>query len=179
MLHDFYQRYYRDILKEVLRPRPFPAAPPSDHNLMNGLGDITCSDSRGPNPCANTKKLFKLRFTPGKTHLLRLINAGAEGMQRFSIDNYTLTVVAADFVPIEPYEATVVTLAVGQRAEVLVKVPEDALDPVWMRSWISDICSFTNHHSSHGVAFFSTESRDAKPQTVGHLVDDSSCFGVR
>jgi hypothetical protein len=178
MLHDFYLRYYRDVIKEVLRPRPFPAAPPSDHNLMNGMGDITCSDSLGSRPCDSTEKLLKLNLTPGKTHMLRLINAGAEGMQRFSIDNHTLIVVTADFVPIEPYETKVLTLAVGQRANVLVKVRDEASDPVWMRSWISDICSFTNHHTSHGVVYFSSETRDVMPQTTGYPVDDANCDGV-
>jgi FtsP/CotA-like multicopper oxidase with cupredoxin domain len=32
-----------------------------------------------------------------------LINAGAEGMQKFSIDGHNLTVIANDFVPIIPY----------------------------------------------------------------------------
>ncbi len=58
--------------------------------------------------------LSKFRFTKGKTHRLRLINAGAEGIQRFSIDNHVLTVIANDFVPVTPYTTEVVTLGVSR-----------------------------------------------------------------
>jgi len=42
-------------------------------------------------------------LTAGQVHRLRLINAGAEGIQKFSIDGHNLTVFANDFVPINPY----------------------------------------------------------------------------
>ena len=57
--------------------------------------------------------LAKFKFQTGKTHRLRLINAGAEGIQRFTIDNHTMTVMANDFVPIRPYDTKVVTLGVS------------------------------------------------------------------
>ncbi|RYP22778.1 hypothetical protein DL765_001487 [Monosporascus sp. GIB2] len=173
MLTDYYGRYYRDVLGEVLRPRPFPAAPPSDHNLINGRGDMRCELTAGPAPCPDASRLFKLRLARGRTHRLRLLNAGAEGMQRFSIDGLALRVIAADFVPIEPYETPVVTLAVGQRADVLVTVPEGAAGNRWMRSYISDICSFSNHHPAYGVVYF--DDPDATPSSLGHEVDDTDC----
>jgi FtsP/CotA-like multicopper oxidase with cupredoxin domain len=37
-------------------------------------------------------------------HRLRLINAGAEGIQHFSLDGHNMTVIANDFVPIIPYQ---------------------------------------------------------------------------
>ena len=163
---------------EVLRPRPFPAAPPSDNNLINGNGDLRCDDSLGPSPCPDSSKLSRFRLVPGKTHRLRLINAGSEGMQRFSIDNYSLTVIANDFVPLEPYETDIITLAVGQRADVLVNVPSDASGAVWMRSVISDICSFSNHRTAHAVAYFSDEYEHRTPETSSHPVDDRDCNGV-
>ena len=57
--------------------------------------------------------ISKFNFTSGKTHRLRLINAGADGMQRFSIDNHTMTVIAQDFVPVRPFDTKVVTLGVS------------------------------------------------------------------
>jgi hypothetical protein len=33
-----------------------------------------------------------------------LINAGAEGIQKFSLDGHTMTVIANDFVPVLPYQ---------------------------------------------------------------------------
>ena len=57
--------------------------------------------------------LSKFKFRTGKTHRLRLINAGAEGIQRFTIDHHTMTVMANDFVPVRPYDTKVVTLGVS------------------------------------------------------------------
>lgn len=178
-LTDYYVTYYRDILLEVLRPRPFPAAPPSDHNLINGLGDLRCGDTRGPTPCPDddtVDNLAKLRLFPGKSHLVRLVNAGAEGMQRFSIDGLVLTVISVDFVPVVPYSTEVVTLAVGQRSEVLIRVPEDLAGPLWMRSVISDICSFTNHHSAYGIV--NLDESTSVPRSTGWPLDDTDCAGV-
>lgn len=58
--------------------------------------------------------ISKFKFTTGQKHRLRLINAGAEGIQRFTIDGHTMTVMANDFVPIKPYTTNVVTLGVSR-----------------------------------------------------------------
>ncbi|EED21065.1 multicopper oxidase, putative [Talaromyces stipitatus ATCC 10500] len=177
LLTDYFHRYYRDVVLEVLRPRPFPAAPPSDLNLINAKGDWRCTDSLGSAPSPDTHNLTEFRLEPGKKHLLRLINAGAEGMQRFSVDNFTLEVIANDFTPLQPYNTNVVTLAVGQRVDGVLTVPEDHVEPVWVRSYISDLCSFTNHHSAHAVAYFTDDIIDVMPSTSGHPIDDSDCGG--
>ncbi len=51
-------------------------------------------------PYSNNAGISKFKFTTGMTHRLRLINAGAEGLQRFSIDGHQMTIIANDFVPI-------------------------------------------------------------------------------
>jgi FtsP/CotA-like multicopper oxidase with cupredoxin domain len=84
----------------------FLQAPPfSDNNLINGKNNFNCSlVAVGDNTtCKDGAGLASTKFTAGKVHRLRLINAGAEGMQKFSIDGHNLTVVANDFVPIIPY----------------------------------------------------------------------------
>ena len=57
--------------------------------------------------------IAKFSFTSGKTHRLRLINAGSEGLIRFTIDNHNMIVFAQDFVPVVPYTTNVVTLGVS------------------------------------------------------------------
>jgi FtsP/CotA-like multicopper oxidase with cupredoxin domain len=37
-------------------------------------------------------------------HRLRLTNAGAEAIQKFTLDGHNMTVIANDFVPIIPYQ---------------------------------------------------------------------------
>lgn len=38
---------------------------------------------------------------------------------KFSIDNHTMTVIAMDFVPIEPFETTILSMGNGMLKEVL------------------------------------------------------------
>jgi len=44
---------------------------------------------------------------------IRIINAGSEGIQKFSIDDHDLIVIANDFTQIVPYTTKIVTLAVS------------------------------------------------------------------
>ncbi len=45
-----------------------------------------------------------------------------------------MTVIAIDFTPVRPYDTTIVTLGVGQRADVLVMGKTDPTASYWMRS---------------------------------------------
>ena len=79
--------------------------PLSDNNLINGRNPYDCS-KRAPGDttqCVSNTGNSIFKFTAGKKHRLRLINAGAESVEKFSIDGHTMTVIANDFVPIKPY----------------------------------------------------------------------------
>lgn len=109
----------------------------SDNNLINGKMNFDCTKvaAGDKTKCTSNAGISKFKFQSGKTHRLRLINSGADGVQRFSIDQHTMTVIANDFVPIKPYEAKVVTLGVGQRVDVIVKADVGApKSAFWMRS---------------------------------------------
>ena len=71
-----------------------------------------CSLVTDGTPCTSNAGLSEFRFTPGKTHRLRVVNAGSAGLQHFSIDNHLMTVIANDFTPIVPYQAKVITMGV-------------------------------------------------------------------
>ena len=43
-----------------------------------------------------------------------LVNGAVNTHFKFSIDNHTMTVIAANLVPIEPFEATVLNLGMGK-----------------------------------------------------------------
>jgi len=81
-------------------------APPSDSNLINGRNNFNCSAvaTGDTASCKSNAGITNFRLSPGKLHRLRLINAGAEGQQKFSIDGHSMTVIANDFVPIIPYD---------------------------------------------------------------------------
>lgn len=58
---------------------------------------------------------------PGKTYLLRIINAGLNDELFFSIANHSLTVVEADAIYVKPFETDVLLIAPGQTTGVLLK----------------------------------------------------------
>ena len=158
----------------------FPFPPSSDNNLINGKGNASCSQAqaRGYN-CTPNAGFSKFIFQKGKTHRLRLINAGAEALQRFSIDNHQMTVIANDFVPIENYNTTVVTLGVGQRTDVLVTANDNATGAVWMRSDISTHCSTTNQpHALAAIYYEENENSTIAPTTTATPYDDTHCGNV-
>lgn len=146
MLSDWYHGTYNGLVDELMQPdssgRLF-----SDCNLINGQGCVV-DDVDGA-----TAGVAAFRFQRGKTHRLRLINAGAEALQRFSIDGHNMTVVANDFVAVEPYETRVVTLGIGQRADVLVKA-DGTLDAYWMRANISMGCSLATRGDAVAAIYY-------------------------
>ena len=104
--------------------------PPSDNNLINGKMNFACGNSTGNSTkgaCVNNAGLSKFSFTSGKKHRLRLINSGIQAIQKFSIDNHNMTVIANDFIPVVPYETTIVTLGVSTYPSLPRALPTDSL----------------------------------------------------
>jgi hypothetical protein len=104
--------------------------------LLNGRGNVTrfgCQSE--PKRCSNwtqiptietlhfdERPVFDKPFQPRpKRYLLRIINTSFETQFVFSIDNHNLTVVSADFVPIQPYSTHAILVGIGQRYNVIVE----------------------------------------------------------
>ncbi|KAG6988593.1 hypothetical protein G7Y79_00070g096920 [Physcia stellaris] len=174
MLSDWYHAEYFDIVEKVVGLPPSPP-PFSDNNLINGKMDYDCSKAPAGVTCTPNAGISKFKFTQGKTHRLRLINPGSEGIQRFRIDNHTMTVIANDFVPVRPYDTDVVTLGIGQRTDVLVKANLPATSAVWMRSDLSPTCATANQPSAVAAIFYNKADTSKPPQTVAKPYDDSHC----
>ncbi|KAJ4849173.1 Laccase-17 [Turnera subulata] len=85
----------------------------SDAYTINGLP--------GPLYNCSSKDTFKLKVKPGKTYLLRLINAALNDELFFSIANHTLKVVEADAVYVKPFDTDVLLITPGQTTNVLLK----------------------------------------------------------
>nr|GMC69345.1 laccase-17-like [Ipomoea batatas] len=75
----------------------------------------------GPLYNCSSKDTYKLKVKPGKTYMLRLINAAMNDELFFSIANHTLTIVEADATYIKPFETDVVLITPGQTTNVLLK----------------------------------------------------------
>ncbi|CAL9168589.1 unnamed protein product [Musa hybrid cultivar] len=84
----------------------------SDAYTINGLP--------GPLYNCSAKDTFKLKVKPGKTYLLRLINAALNNELFFSIANHTVTVVDVDGVYVKPFDAETLLISPGQTTNVLL-----------------------------------------------------------
>lgn len=71
-------------------------------------------------------------LTPGKKHLVRFINTGTNNYFHVSLDGHPFQVVGADFNPIVPYTTTDLTLAIGQRYDVIITANQ-ATSNYWLR----------------------------------------------
>ena len=74
---------------------------------------FNCSLASPGSHCSPDAPFSKFRVHSGKTYKLRLINSGANSLLGFSIDNHVLTIIANDFVALEPYNTTMVLLGVS------------------------------------------------------------------
>lgn len=84
----------------------------SDAYTMNGLP--------GPLYNCSTKDTLKLKVKPGKTYLLRLINAALNDELFFSIANHSLTIVDVDAIYVKPFKTNTLLIAPGQTTNVLL-----------------------------------------------------------
>ncbi|KAF2303177.1 hypothetical protein GH714_014376 [Hevea brasiliensis] len=80
----------------------------------------------GPLYNCSAKDTFKLKVKPGKTYLLRLINAALNDELFFSIANHTLTVVETDAVYVKPFKTQIVLITPGQTTNVLLQAKATA-----------------------------------------------------
>ncbi|TXG58637.1 hypothetical protein EZV62_016466 [Acer yangbiense] len=90
-------------------------APPniSDAYTINGR--------TGPLYNCSAKDTFKLKVKPGKTYLLRLINAALNDELFFSIANHSVTVVEVDAIYIKPFKTDKLLITPGQTTNILLK----------------------------------------------------------
>ncbi|XP_065860136.1 laccase-6 [Euphorbia lathyris] len=88
------------------------APPPSDAYTING--------HPGPNYNCSANDVYKIDVVPGKTYMLRLINAGLNMENFFTIANHKLTIVEADAEYTKSFTTDRVMLGPGQTMNVLV-----------------------------------------------------------
>lgn len=176
MISDWYHEDYFSLVQKTMEKngKQFP----SDNNLINGKMNFDCSTlpPSDKTPCFNNAGVSKFKFQRGKKHRLRLVNTGAEAFQRFSIDGHKMTVIANDFVMLQPYETDTVTLAVGQRADVVVEANGDG-NAFWMRTHVGGrSCAYSLQPSALAAIYYDGADESQKPtsQAVNGW-DDASC----
>lgn len=173
IINDYYHREYYDIVEEVMGTDLSKVAPFSDNNLINGKGNFDCS-TINTTTCTPNAGYAKFQFQTGKKYRMRLINAGAEAVQKFSIDNHNLTVMAYDFVPIVPYQTNIITLGIGQRADIIVEATGTAKEAFWLRSTISN-CSLPYQPNGYAMIYYQNADTDSKPTSKAWVDNTDIC----
>jgi FtsP/CotA-like multicopper oxidase with cupredoxin domain len=103
-----------------------------ENTLINGTNTFDCAAHAADPKCLGGGKKFETVFQQGKRYLLRLVNVAVDSQFQFSIDGHSLTVIAADFVPILPYKTDSVILNSAQRYDVVVEANAEPGD-YWIR----------------------------------------------
>ncbi|KAJ1263223.1 hypothetical protein BS78_09G167400 [Paspalum vaginatum] len=104
------------VIAQALRTGGGPNV--SDAYTINGLtGPLYNSCSAA---AAAKDDTFTLRVKPGKTYMLRLINAALNDELFFSVANHTLTVVDVDALYVKPFTVDTIVIAPGQTSNVLL-----------------------------------------------------------
>ncbi|KAL8369896.1 hypothetical protein RB595_000311 [Gaeumannomyces hyphopodioides] len=143
------------------------SGPPTLENaLINGLNVYGAEGNQ-------TGKRWETSFEPGKSYRIRLVNTAIDTHFKFGIDNHTLTVHALDFIPIEPYEATMVNIGMGQRVDLVVKADQAAIaSDFWMRAIPQSACGSIEMAQNTRAILHYGDSK-ATPNTTGHTYVDS------
>ena len=150
--------------------------PQSENLLINGKNNFNCSNIFPGQTCTPQAGLSKFNFTAGQTYRIRLINAAAEATLKFSIDEHEMTIIANDFVPVQPYNTSVVTLGVGQRTDVIVKATGNNGSSYYMRSKANSTCSTVSVTEVDAVIFYPGANTTALPtSTPQNVTWDATC----
>lgn len=103
--------------------------PQPDNILING----TAKSASG------TGAYNKVIVQSGKRYRLRLINTSVDTNLRVNLDGHQFTVIATDFVPVNPYNTTYLSIGIGQRYDV-VFTANQAVNNYWFRADPNGAC---------------------------------------
>ncbi|KAJ4945376.1 hypothetical protein NE237_000070 [Protea cynaroides] len=123
----------------------------------------------GPLYNCSSKDTFKLKVKPGKTYLLRLINAALNDELFFRIANHSLTVVEVDAVYVKPFKTDTILITPGQTTNVLLKTYNHHFSGATFlmsaRSYATGIAAFNNSTTSATLQYeqSSNSSTPSKP----------------
>jgi laccase len=152
-------------------------APPADAFIING--------HPGPLYNCSAHDFYQINVVPGKTYLLRLINAALNMEQFFSISNHKMTIVEGDAEYTKPQIVEHIMLGPGQTYNVLVKADqpiakyEIALGPYMsgQNAPFQNISSIGYFHYS-GAAINSLTQQAILPQFNNNLIVSSNLNGL-
>ncbi|TEA13776.1 Laccase [Colletotrichum sidae] len=138
--------------------------PDSDNVLFNG----TNVNAQGGGQYSKTK------LTPGKKHLLRLINPSVDNTFTVSLVGHSFTVIATDLVPVTPVVKDSLFISVGQRYDVIIEADKDVSN-YWFNATLasSGLCGTSN--AKFPASIFTYEGAADELPTEQGVVPAADC----
>jgi len=130
-------------------------APTADNALING----SMTSSHGG-------KYAQTSLTPGKKHRVRLVNTAVDNHFMVSLDGHQMTVIAADFVPIVPYNTTWLFLGIGERYDVIITANQSPGN-YWFRADVQTECGANYNNGNIRSQFAYVGHETETPQSTG------------
>ncbi|KAK3368390.1 Cupredoxin [Podospora didyma] len=134
--------------------------PPDSDNIM----------FRGKNvhPTGTGGSYDRITLTPGKKHLLRLINASVDNSLTVSLVGHNFTVIATDLVAVTPTVRNKLFLGVGQRYDVIIEANQ-AVGNYWFNATLetANNCGKTRNKFPAAIFSYTGASTTALPTNKG------------
>ncbi|KAF7194681.1 Laccase-2 [Pseudocercospora fuligena] len=143
---------------------------------VNGPATQDTGLINGTNISSDEEEGFRWNTTveSGKSYKIGLINPSIDSFFDVSIDNHTLTIVSADFVPITPYTTDVIGLGPGQRYEVIITADQSSVaSDFWLRAVPDTFCSSTNDMTDNIMGIIHYGDSTGTPTTSPWTTDSS------
>ncbi|KAF2851566.1 multicopper oxidase [Plenodomus tracheiphilus IPT5] len=138
------------------------SGPPTlDNGLINGTNIYEDGGFR-----------YNTTFTSGTSYRIRLVNGAVDTHFKFMIDNHTMTVIASDLVPIQPYDTAVLDIGMGQRYDIIVTADQASVaDSFWLRAIPQSACSDNDKSDDiRGIVYYGEEP--STPTTSAYDYED-------
>ncbi|KAJ5771101.1 uncharacterized protein N7511_003152 [Penicillium nucicola] len=160
--HLFLNDWYHQTADQLVTQASTGGPPTAPNGLINGTNTYGTNGSR-----------FEITFEPTVRYRLRLVNAAADQHFRFMVDSHHLEVIAADFVPIHPYNTTQLSIGMGQRYDIIVTAKNLTSGNFWLRAIPQEACSETDavDNVKGIIRYDSTSAKD--PTTFAYGYTDS------
>ncbi|KAF1979684.1 laccase precursor [Bimuria novae-zelandiae CBS 107.79] len=143
------------------------APPPTGDNIL----------VNGTNKKGTTGKYNNVAIESGKKYRLRLVNPSVDIAIRVSLDGHPFTVIATDFVPVQPYDSNWVLIGIGQRYDVVFTANQTAGN-YWFRAEAHNPCISFNNGVGRSIFTYKTATL-ADPTSVALSGAPTTCEDPR
>jgi FtsP/CotA-like multicopper oxidase with cupredoxin domain len=109
----------------------------------------------------------------GQRYRIRLVNMGVDNHFHVTIDNHAFTVIASDFVPIQPFVTNSLSMAVGQRYDVII-VANQTVGNYWLRVQTGDCNQNANQGNIRSIIRYQGAPQ-SDPNSQG-VTQPTGCF---